>query len=230
MMDITIDGVSAFNQGFIVQKFIDIPAPEEEIEIYNVPGRDGSLIKKSGKYKDITVTIEFVYKNETDRIREQFGLAKNLFLSGSKKLQLSDDRFWFYRIKHVSLSENKVQFVGVAGFKATFTLHPYRFRYDCEDLVQPTELYNQYLTTYPIYHIDGNGTCALNVNGNKMTINVTGSVIIDTEREVAYSNNGKLMNAQVSGNYKRMCLSEGENKVSVTKGFTVQIVPMWRCL
>lgn len=230
MMDISIDGVSAFSKGFIVQKFVSIPAPEEEIETYSIPGRDGNLIRKTGKYKDITVSVDFVYKQHPNRIREQFGIAKNWFLSGGKKLKMSDDQYWFYRIKHVEMAENKMQFVGVAGFKVTFTLYPYRFRHDCENLVQSEDLYNQYNTSFPVYYLTGNGMCVLSVNNNKMAVNVAGKAVIDTEREIAYNDNGRLINAQVSGDYRSLCLTNGDNKVSVTQGFTVQVAPMWRCL
>ena len=84
--------------------------------------------------------------------------------------------------------------------------------------------------SYPIYKIYGEGFCELVVNGKCMTSNVGQNLIIDTERKIAYREDGVLINTMVKGNYDELLLVEGENKISITAGFDFRIIPNWRCL
>ena len=63
-----------------------------------------------------------------------------------------------------------------------------------------------------------------------MTANVGQNLVIDTERELAYREDGTLSNTAISGDYEELFLQEGENSVTITEGFELKIIPNWRRL
>ena len=52
---------------------------------------------------------------------------------------------------------------------------------------------------------------------------------IDTDRMIAYREDGTLQNTSVTGKYEDLYLLEGENDIEITGG-TVKVIPNWRCL
>ena len=70
----------------------------------------------------------------------------------------------------------------------------------------------------------------LTVNGNKMTANVGQNLTIDTDLMIAYRTDGTSQNTEVTGEYEDLWLPPGENSVSVTAGFSLTVIPNWRCL
>ena len=80
----------------------------------------------------------------------------------------------------------------------------------------------------PIYRIAGEGFCTLTVNGNEFLANVGQEIIIDSSRQISYKNDGQMINTDVTGDYKWLWLTPGDNTLSVTDGFAVNITPEWR--
>ena len=60
-----------------------------------------------------------------------------------------------------------------------------------------------------------------------MKFSVDGELIIDTEREIAYSGN-KRMNAYLSGYYDDLRFTEGKNIIESSGDFELYITPNWR--
>lgn len=84
--------------------------------------------------------------------------------------------------------------------------------------------------SHPVYKILGEGVCTLTVNGKTMTANVGQNLTIDTDRQLAYRSDGTLNNTAVTGNYEDLVLVEGDNKVTITDGFDLKVIPYWRYL
>lgn len=72
--------------------------------------------------------------------------------------------------------------------------------------------------------------CTLTVNGKTLTANVGQNITIDTERMIAYREDGTIMNTSVTGDYENAYLPHGKNEVFVSKGFSLKLQPRWRCL
>ena len=70
----------------------------------------------------------------------------------------------------------------------------------------------------------------LTVNGKTMKATVGQNLTIDTERMLAYRTDGTLMNTSVTGDYEDLYLQAGENEISITSGFSLKIIPNWRCM
>lgn len=61
-------------------------------------------------------------------------------------------------------------------------------------------------------------------------VNVGQNLTIDTDRQLAYRSDGTLNNTAVTGNYEDLVLVEGDNKVTITDGFDLKVIPYWRYL
>ena len=72
--------------------------------------------------------------------------------------------------------------------------------------------------------------CTLEVNGKSMTANVGQNLTIDTDRMVAYREDGTLQNTAVTGDYEDLYIPQGDVQILVSAGFDLQVTPNWRCL
>ena len=86
------------------------------------------------------------------------------------------------------------------------------------------------MISHPIYRISGTGSCTLTVNGKTMKVTVNQEITIDTERMIA--NNAQMVNQSnlLVGNYEDLYLQEGDNTITVSTGFTLNVIPNWRVL
>ena len=56
------------------------------------------------------------------------------------------------------------------------------------------------------------------------------NLTIDTGRKLAYREDGTLSNTSVTGDYDNLILIEGRNKIEITDGFELKVIPNWRRL
>lgn len=85
------------------------------------------------------------------------------------------------------------------------------------------------VTMYPCRIVE-DMSYTLSVNGEKMVANVGQNLTIDTGRKLAYREDGTLSNTSVAGDYDDLILIEGRNKIKITDGFELKVIPNWRCL
>ena len=78
--------------------------------------------------------------------------------------------------------------------------------------------------------ITGTGACTLTVNGKTMQATVNQDLTINTDRMISYNSQGASQNTLVTGDYEDLYLQPGDNTISITNRFTLQIIPEWRCL
>lgn len=169
---------------------------------------------------------------DADRWDERLGLAKKWLSARNKLLRIGSDPEHFYKILKVELDEAERTTERIGNFTATF-LTKDGLRYlesglgemKARDVVD-----NPYEVAYPIYKITGEGECTLSVNGGKMVANVGQNLTIDTGRKLAYREDGTLSNTSVAGDYDDLILIEGRNKIKITDGFELKVIPNWRCL
>ncbi len=125
-----------------------------------------------------------------------------------------------------------VQGEGLIGnLTVSFTCEPYTYLRNGKVKMKSEEAeQNPYLLCKPVYYVQGEGLCVINVNGKDMEANVSGNLIIDTERMLAYREDGTLGNTKITGEYEDLYLKPGRNRISVSPGFTMRVKPNWRCL
>ncbi|MCR1842752.1 distal tail protein Dit [Murimonas intestini] len=231
MYDMQYNERTGRSMGVRITQRPNIPIPEEKIETYSVEGRDGSLTVRTGKYKDIEIEILMGFYEKrslwAERLRE---VKKWLHSQGQGRLKFADDPGYYYKVKYVKAKECERQLGKFGTFAATFVCEPYVYL-DSGDIDIPIgTLVNEYAAAHPVYHISGEGQCTLTVNKNTMVCNVGQILTIDTDRMVAYREDGTIHNADVTGDYEGLWLIQGENTVTATSGFKVTVQPMWRRL
>ena len=231
MYDIQFNGIFAKDLKLLVKDRPDIPAPKKRSEKIEISGKDGTLIERDGTYEDIIINVPFNYMATQTTWAEIYRKAKAWLLSeGNFELILSDDPDYFYKVKDVEIEPNERLSMRVGSFSANFLCNPYQYVISGKREYIPTEvIYNHFLKSHPTYAIRGEGICALNVNGNVFTVNVSEHVNIDTDRMLAYKDS-EIRNTMVTGKYEDLYLLPGKNEITYTEGFDVKVIPNWRCL
>lgn len=204
---------------------------QEQKEKKTVPGR-GNVWIQTGTYSDteISMTLDVnVLGKDIDRM-EAYAQA-HLLLANLEEITFCDAPDFFYKVRSVSIG-SVGQYADNAGdFIVTLTCAPGVFikQGTFEQSVENV-LLNSYSLSHPEYHISGEGACTLTVNGNEIKANVGQNLTIDTERMIAYREDGTLLNTTVSGDYEDLYLAHGENTIEITEGFELKVVPNWRYL
>ena len=231
MYEIEFNGETSTFHNLKVQHRPDIPAPVKQIETIDIPGRDEPLTYIADvPYADIIISIEMGFMEREDRWGWQIRDAKN-WLTGAGDLKLSDDPGVFYKVKNVELREFERTSRRIGQFEAQFVCSPYTYVYEGQSEKSLKDVaYNPYALCHPVYKITGNGRCTLTVNGKTLTAEVGQNMTVDTERMLAYRQDGMLQNTAVTGNYEDLYLIHGDNQISVSSGFSVTVIPGWRCL
>lgn len=232
MFDIDYNGKSSRELVRIPER-PDFPAPKKRIlERAAAAGRDGDYIITDGAYEDIQLTVEMVFITPRNQWGEHYRKIKRWLLdSDDNKLTLSDDQLVYYRVKHVEISDTEREIRIGGELKAVFTLDPYTYYKSGLETYLPDKIkYNEFYTSKPVYMITGDGACTLTVNENAVKANVGQNLTIDTERMIAYRDDGGLMNTSITGDYESLYLKTGENNISITDGFNLRIIPNWRTI
>lgn len=230
MYDMEFNGVTAGSLGVKIAYRPDMPTPEKRIEEIEIPGRDGNLIETDGTYNDITIDVEMNFVIPRELWGERFRQVKR-WLSETGNLRFQDDQDFFYKVKNVVMDTTERTVREAGEFTASFLCDPYTYLTHGQTGATAEDVtYNGYSLAKPVYIIEGEGMCTLTVNGNKMTANVGQNLTIDTDLMIAYRTDGTPQNTEVTGEYEDLWLPPGENSVSVTDGFSLTVIPNWRCL
>lgn len=219
---------SCVNEGIYPVQRPSIPAPIKRYNKYTIQGRDGELYEDTGYYEDIVITIPFNYIGDVNDWFSKFRFYKKMF-SSAKTLRFDDDEHWFYKVKKIDIGTNTRNSKRIGKFDVQFTLDPYSYLIAGKDVIDFNEtITNNYDVSMPIYHINGNGVCHLIVNDTVCTCNVVENLTIDTDRKVSYRADGTLQNTAINKDYDLLWLVEGDNTVTISDGFTLEVIPNWR--
>ena len=210
----------------------NIPAPVKKVSYIDVAGVDGGLTETDGTYEHIEIKVPM---NFIVTPKENFWVharkVKN-WLSDSGELEFSDDPDVFYKVKNARLDSEIERIMRRAGsFSALFTCDPYTYFKAGRTLLPVSECeLNPYRLSKPKYHIEGNGTCKLTVNGTDVLLAVNGDLIVDTTLMAMYKEDGTIQNNKSRCPYEKLFFNPGRNHVSITSGHILRIEPNWRSL
>ena len=226
-----------YDLGITCERRPDIPAPQRAEEKISRPGNT-DLVRDLGYYEDIEISVPYnFYVRNPAEWGETYRKAKNVFLKNpGKRLILSDSKGYFWKVTGTPVIDSTEREIMRKGrFDVTFTCEGLQYLAAGDTAVtvtsQGTGLYNHYETAQPLYQITGEGVCTLTVNGNAITANVGQNLTIDTDLWLAYrTDSGEMNNTAISGDYEDMYLTPGENTISITNGFDLQVIPRWRTL
>lgn len=229
--DIEYGGIRGSSLKIYARERPSIPAARVRREGIVIPGRDGMVYQSDGTFEPTDIPVRFNYIGEETQWSERWRAAQRWLAKENAKLRFSDDDGYFFWIDHVELDENERTTGRIGNFTATFTTRNglYYLNSGLREHSKEEIQWNPYETSHPLYKITGEGVCTLEVNGNRMTANVGQNLTIDTDRMVAYRQDGTLQNTAVSGKYEDLYLTEGEIDIGISTGFDLKIIPNWRC-
>lgn len=231
--DVEYAGSTAKSHYLEVVKRPDIPAAQRDYTELNLPGTDGVSYVNEGTVSDIVIQIEFNFMNKPEYWFEQIRIARKWLLTpaGIQELCFGDDSRCFYRVKKVTIDTAERVCHEIGKFTASFYCYGYQYLYDGrEKCLNPEKLWNEDETSQPLYIVSGNGRCRITVNGKAVEIKVPNKLLVDTERKIAYLEDSTVSSKSVTGYYEDLWLVPGDNTLNYTSGFTVEVIPRWRCL
>mgnify|MGYP005787345419 FL=1 len=228
--DFEFNGITASDYKIHVEKRPSIPGKKEKIDYIEIAGREETVADRKKFYEDVEIEVECSFKEmQKDWIQKVREIKR--WLRGSGELKFTDSADSFWKVKEIEIDgfERPLRKYGI--FQVLFICSPFEYLVEGQMKMDIKEAsYNPYEVSHPIYHITGEGYCILIVNGKTMNANVGQNLTIDTERMLAYREDGTLQNTQVTGDYEDLYLQPGENTITITSGFDLKIVPNWRRL
>lgn len=209
----------------------NIPSSNLAYEEIEIEGRDGKLYRDKKFSDDIEINIDFNFKTHENLFNERLRKIKKWLRSdGDRKLIMSDDREYFYKVKIINIGNVERTLKKIGKFNVTFICEPFQYLESGNRFIElPDVLYNKFDISRPIYIFEGNGRVEFMVNGNSVLVDVNNEVKIDTEKMLCFNAAGKIENTYLSGDYEDLFLIEGENKFEIPGDFKVYIMPNWRC-
>lgn len=221
--DIQYNGGTGKSCGVLLYDYPVIEQAKRNYDVYSVPGRNGELISADEYLSNVTIkcTFSVISKTFMQHIRKI-----KQWLSGTGKLILSDTPETFWEVLKVEYDSVEREMRRYGRFTVNFVCYPYEFRIDGQRAVGALK-FNPCDLCMPLYSITGEGNCSLTVNGYTMSADVGQNLTIDTRRQIAYREDGGLMNTAVRGDYEKLWIPNGDCKVSITSGFKLQITPRW---
>lgn len=236
---LTFNGISTGTFGVFISGEGTFNAPEREVEMITVPGRNGNLAIDRGRFENVTVTYPaFVAGNDQASFPDKIAELRNAFLSVIGYARLEDDYNpdeYRMAVYHAGLEVDPKVYNRAGEFSLEFDCKPQRFLKSGEtvtaltssgSITNPTEF-----PAKPLLEVVGIGT--LTMNGHAIVITGTASqdIYIDLETFEAYSISGSTItpqNSRVSIGNQTPVLSPGANAVALGSGITsVKITPRW---
>lgn len=207
-------------------------APERDVEVVEIPGRNGTLTIDNKRYKNVPGT--FLCK-VTKRFAQNASAIRAWLSSSPGYCRLEDDAHPLeYRMaRHVGGVNFEPMYIDKeAEIAISFDCMPQRWLKSGEDpvaltsadtLINPTQEEAQ-----PLITVYGSGTGSLIINGHTVTISEIGtSVTLNTEICRAYAGTTR-RDQTITGKLEQLRLQPGDNTVAFSGGVaSIEIIPRW---
>lgn len=213
------------------ESFPVIKPGQELMEKKTVPGR-GNVWLRTGTFSDteISMVLDVNVTGENIGLIDAYTKVRRR-LKQCREISFCDAPEYFYKVKNTDIDKLN-QYAETAGdFSVKMICEAGIFRKDGKNRYEAADvLQNAYDESHPEYIITGEGVCTLTVNGNTMTANVGQNICINTDKMISYRMDGSMQNTAVSGKYRDLYLKNGRNTITITEGFTLKVIPNWRCV
>lgn len=226
---LTFDGVSTKDFGVYISGLNTFNAPERDIEIISIKGKNGDLTIDNGRYKNLPLSYPaFIY----DRFDANIEGLRNFLLSQRGYKRLEDS----YHPKEYRLARYKgdvtvkaVDWLAAGEFELSFDCYPQRFLKEGEHPITfetDGTIYNEYQPSKPL--IRAYGTGSFEIGSYTVTIDTADEYTdIDCDLQECYkdtmatncNNNVTLVDFPV--------IENGVNSVSMTGITQLDIIPRW---
>lgn len=233
MYSVYFNNINSFNDlGLYIETRPNPPIAEEEINVINIEGRNGTLVEKYGAYNDIEINIKFININEDNFCEQVRNIKAWLQNIQDNKLVLSDDTNYFYLVNYIKLDKEILRELEILGsFTATFMCKPMAYSFEGLNkitITQSTSLINiGTVIAYPIMKLYGSGDITLTINSKNIILTaISNNIILDSIMQEAYNDNAENLNNKMNGDFPT--LEVGSNNISWTGTITkIEIIPNW---
>ncbi|HFJ4938242.1 TPA: distal tail protein Dit [Streptococcus pyogenes] len=231
MRYIEFNGTKSNDLGLLLERERSIKSTNNDVDLIEVAGRDGVLIKDNERLK--AVEQDFPFSLVGDVTANQQKISEWLHVKGWHDLALSWDKDYIYRASVVNLFEIDEILKQFGRLKINFLIHPIKYLKTGKQevsLVNGSTLQNPgNVQAKPILKIKGTGNGVLTINDFETGLeNVQGELVIDMERHLVYKDVLSAWDNIVRTERHRMPLFDvGQNKISWTGSFTITAVPNW---
>lgn len=207
-------------------------APEREVEVVTIPGKNGDLLYDNKRYRNTEISYRCGIVKDFE---SNFKAFRNWILSrrGYQRLTDSYHPNEFYQAYVLAeLNPELTADLKAGEFTMTFSRKPERYLIDGEipkDMTASGTIYNPTLfASAPLIRVNGTGTLMV----NDTLITITGDQMytdIDCEIQDAFYGDLNLNSRVTVDGFEFPKLEPGENTITLN-GVTIQITPRWYIL
>lgn len=204
----------------------NFPAFKKKYKEYDVSGVNGELFEFDG-YENRHIKIDFIFKDDYDIWEKIRKIERWLNNIENNILSFSDNPSYFYIVKKVEYDDIERMYKRIGKFSITFITYPFVKNDSSQQpitLVNNAKLNNEGdHESYPIITLTGEGLINLYVNNNLVTLNLSGTIVINSELKLCYRD-GVMVNSVMKGKFP--VLNIGENIIKWEGNITnMSIIP-----
>lgn len=227
----TYNGKSSRDFGIFISGEGTFGGPERDVTLYDVPGRNGSLLVDNGRFKNITIPYPaFIRRNF--KARADAARAWLLQPSGYVRLEDTYHPEFFRMARFVGPMDFATRFLNYSGeITLNFDAKPQRFLRSGEypiEFTAPGDIINtQSYDALPLITVYGNGGGALSIGGTSVSItDIDEYVVLDSDTQNAYKGTQNKNSLVQLDEFPK--LIPGDNEIGFSGGITkIEIVPRW---
>lgn len=218
---IVYGGEASADYGMVIAEAPTFEKATRKATVYNVPGRNGSIIFQQDAYNDVGRSYKvWLARDEGEDLADKVS-AFSAWLISCTGYQRLEDSFEpdVYRLAYYNggndVSNELTQY---GETTLTFTCRPERFLKDGETpqtVTNGSKLYNPTrFSSKPLIHIEGSGSVTITFGGATMSATLTDYINIDCDAMNAYRLAAENMNDKISGTFPK--LAPGSNTIAIT--------------
>ena len=229
---IVYGGETSSDYGIVVGEVPSFDKPTRRSNVFNVQGRNGSIIFQDGSFDDVTRSYKVWVAEDNNNLADKVN-AVSAWLYSKKGYQRLEDSFEpdVFRLAYYNGSGNvSNELMTVGETTLSFVCRPERFLKSGEEVVSVTNgdsINNPTrFEAKPLIHIEGTGTVSVKIGGKTITASITDYINIDCDRLNAYRLPSENKNADVTGTFPT--IPEGVNTITLTGSITkCEITPRY---
>ena len=222
----TFDGKSSVDFGVYIGGQQTYGAPARSVTKTQVPGRNGDVIRDNGRWMNVTIAYNVVVMDQFEERTRQL----NAWLANTRGYKRLVDTYHpeYFRMAafNNSIEYDTKSFNASGRTQIQFDCKPQKFLFSGEDpyvytgsegmIFNPTEFDSKPL----IKMLCDTGGGSVTVNGCNIVFSESGIVVIDSELQDCYNNDGtvNLNNKVTLTNDKFPVLKPGKNVITISSG------------
>lgn len=233
-----VEGVDSDTHHIYIQSRPDIVSPRRRVSFEQAFGRDGDIPFDDEVYDNTDSEWSLLLVGDIASRSENRKKLMRMLDSGTYlKIQhyYDPDKYYYGMLNDSIVFKNKAFIEEHQVATVKLTLKPYKTYVNSPtiQLTQGAKIKNETdAISVPRFKLTGNGDCTLTVGGRTFVIkNIIDHIWIDSDLEYAYRETSTVINEN-SKVYTRdyPILKPGNNVITWTGTFTVQLEPRWRSL